>query len=495
MASTVSPIAGLKVKYTQLFYNNEWHNSKSGKTFATLNPATAEKIVDIQEADKEDVNEAVKAANKAFELTSPWRRMDASERGRLLYRLSDLVERHLAELATLETLDNGKPFATAVGDIQGAVKILRYFAGAADKVHGQTIPVDGDFFTFTKMEPIGVVGAILPWNFPFFLLCAKLAPALAAGCPLVIKPAEQTPLTSLFMCSLVKEVGFPAGVVNILPGFGPTAGDAITRHHDIEMVSFTGSTEVGRIIMSGAAQSNLKKVTLELGGKSPNIVFADCDLDHAVEMSHFALFFNMGQCCTAGSRTYVQEGIYDQFVAKSVERAKRRTVGDPFDAKNESGPQIDEEQYKKILELMESGKKQGAKLHCGGGKLGDKGYFIQPTVFSEVTDDMRIAQEEIFGPVQQIIKFKTIEEVLPRANKTTYGLAAAVFTKDIDKALTVANAVRAGTVWVNCYHVVGPQAPFGGFKQSGIGREYGEEGIKEFCEIKTVTVKIPMKHS
>jgi len=307
----------------------------------------------------------------------------------------------------------------------------------------------------------------------------------------VIKPAEQTPLTALYLASLVKEAGFPPGVINVVPGYGPTAGSAITHHMDIDKISFTGSTVVGRHIMEASSKSNLKKVTLELGGKSPLIIFSDADLDQAVDQSHFALFFNMGQCCTAASRLFVQEEIYDRFVEKAVERAKRRTVGDPFDTKNESGPQIDNEQFNKILELIESGKKEGAKLMCGGARLGDKGFFIQPTVFANVTDNMRIAKEEIFGPVQQIIKFKTMEEAIKRANDTAYGLAAGVFTQDINKALTIANSVRAGTIWVNTYHVVGGGTPFGGFRESGIGRELGEEGVHEYCEVKTVTIKLP----
>jgi len=491
----IQPLKDVKIKYTQVFINNEFVNSKSGKTFPDVNPTNGDKIVDVQEGDKADVDAAVQAARKAFALDSPWRRMDASARGELLCKLSSLITRDLQQLASLECLDVGKPFKAAVGDVMGAAKILRYFGGLADKLHGKTIPVDGDYFTYTRIEPIGVVGAILPWNFPLFLLCAKVGPALSAGCTLVIKPAEQTPLTTLHLAALALEAGLPPGVFNVVPGYGPTAGAAITLHQDIDKITFTGSTEVGRLIMKGAGESNLKKVTLELGGKSPNVVFADCDLDYAVEMSHFALFFNMGQCCTAGSRCYVQEEIYDKFVEKSVERAKRRTVGDPFDPKFESGPQVDNEQFTKILELIESGKKEGAKLLCGGGRLGEKGFFVQPTVFADVKDDMRIAREEIFGPVQQIIKFKSIEEVIPRANDTRYGLAAAVFTKDINKAITMANSLQAGTVWVNCYHVVGPQTPFGGYKESGIGREYGEEGALEYCQVKTVTVKIPHKTS
>jgi len=495
MADKIQPIKDIKIKYTQIFINNKWVNSKSGKTFPDINPVTGEKTVDIQEADKADVELAVAAAKKAFALDSPWRRIDASARGNYLAKLADLLTRDLQTLATLECLDVGKPFATAIGDIQGAAKIIRYYSGFADKICGRTIPVDGEYFTYTRMEPIGVVGAILPWNFPLFLLAAKVGPALAAGCTMVIKPAEQTPLTALHFAALVAEAGIPEGVVNVVPGYGPTAGSAMVHHADISKITFTGSTDVGRIIMKGAGESNLKKVTLELGGKSPNIIFADADLDYAVEMAHFGLFFNMGQCCTAGSRCYVQEEIYDKFLEKSVEKAKKRTVGDPFDPKFESGPQIDEDQFKKVLELIESGKKDGAKLMCGGGRVGEKGYFVQPTVFGDVKDNMRIAREEIFGPVQQIFKFKTLDEVIPRANDTNYGLAAAVFTKDIDNAITVSNSLQAGTVWVNCYHVVSPQAPFGGFKESGVGREYSEEGIKEYCQVKTVTIKIPHKTS
>jgi len=322
----------------------------------------------------------------------------------------------------------------------------------------------------------------------------KLAPALCTGNVIVLKPAEQTPLTALYVANLFVEAGLPAGVLNVVPGYGPTAGAAISSHMEIDKVAFTGSTEIGKMIQQAAGASNLKNVTLELGGKSPNIIFSDADLDYAVEMSHFALYFNQGQCCCAGSRTFVEESIYDEFVKRSVARSQKRTVGDPFNESNEQGPQVDQEQFDKILGLIESGKKEGAKLECGGGRSGDKGYFIQPTVFSGVEDNMRIAKEEIFGPVQQILKFKTLDEVVARANSTTYGLAAAVFTKDIDKALTIANSVRAGTVWVNCYDVFSAGAPFGGFKMSGNGRELGEYGLQQYSEIKTVTIKLPQKN-
>lgn len=489
------PIKNPQIRYSSLFINNEFVKAESGKTFDDINPSTFEKIATIQEGDKADVNKAVAAAKAAFELNSEWRKTDASSRGQFVNKLADLLDRDKLYLASLECLDVGKPFLQSMGDIVFAIKCLRYYAGWADKICGSTPPVDGNFFTYTRYEPVGVCAAILPWNFPLALLCWKVGQALSAGCTMVIKPAEQTPLTALYFGSLCKELGLPPGVINIVPGFGPTAGSALAYHMDVDKISFTGSTEVGRLIMKASGESNLKKVTLELGGKSPNVVFADADLDYAVEQSHIALFMNMGQCCTAGSRCYVQEEIYDKFVEKAVARAQKKTVGDPFDTKNENGPQVDEEQYKKILSLIQSGKDEKARLMCGGDRLGNIGYFIQPTVFADVTDDMRIAKEEIFGPVQQIIKFKTMEEVIPRANNTAYGLAASVFTRDINKALTYANSVRAGTIWINCYHVVQPQAPFGGYKESGIGREHGEEGVNEYCEVKTVTIAIPHKNS
>ncbi|XP_061677273.1 aldehyde dehydrogenase, mitochondrial-like isoform X2 [Syngnathoides biaculeatus] len=422
--------------------------------------------------------------------------MDASQRGLLLSRLADAVERNSAYLAELETLDNGKPYAVSYTmDLPYVVKCLRYYAGWADKWEGKTIPIDGDYFCYTRHEPIGVCGQIIPWNVPLLMQAWKLGPALATGNTVVMKVAEQTPLTALYVASLIKEVGFPEGVVNILPGMGPTAGAAIARHMDVDKVAFTGSTEVGHLIQQASGNSNLKKVTLELGGKSPNIIMSDAKMEDAVEQAHFALFFNQGQCCCAGSRTYVQADVYDEFVERSVERAKRRVVGDPFDLKTEQGPQVDEEQFNKVLGYISRGKREGAKLMCGGGVAADKGYFIQPTVFGDVHDNMTIAREEIFGPVMQILKFKTLEEVVERANDTKYGLAAGVFTKDIDKAIYIGNALRAGTVWINCYDVFGAQAPFGGYKTSGIGREMGEYGLDIYTEVKTVTMKVPQKNS
>jgi len=491
-----APIRNPEVKYTQIFINNEWCNSVSGKTFSTFNPCTEEEICKVQEGDKADVELAVKAAKNAFKLNSPWRTMDASDRGHLLYKLADLMERDRVYLASLETLDNGKPYRDSwAGDLALSIACYRYYGGFADKIHGKVIPVTGDYFSYTRHEPVGVCGQIIPWNFPLLMQAWKLGPALATGNCVVMKPAEQTPLTALYVAALIKEAGFPPGVVNIIPGYGPTAGAAISEHLDVDKVAFTGSTEVGHIIMKAAASSNLKRVTLELGGKSPNIVFADADLDLAVEKSHFGLFYNQGQCCCAGSRIFVEESIYDEFVKRSVERAKKRTVGDPWDLSVEQGPQVDKEQFDKIQDLIKSGQEEGAKMMCGGGRSGDKGFFIEPTVFVDVQDHMRIAKEEIFGPVQQIMKFKTVDEVIERANNSTYGLAASIFTTDLDKSVVVAQNLRAGTIWINDYDKFSAMTPFGGYKMSGQGRELGEYALEAYTEIKCVTTKISKKNS
>lgn len=492
MATTVMAAADtrIEVKATKLLINNQWVDAASGKTFPTVNPSTGDVICQVAEADQRDVDRAVTAARLAFE-RGPWRRMSAAERGGMLLKLADLIERNAEELARLESLDNGKPYKVALAaDLPLTVACYRYYAGWADKIQGKTIPISGNYFCYTRPEPVGVVGQVIPWNFPLLMQAWKLAPALACGNTVVLKPAEQTPLTALRVGELIVEAGFPEGVVNILPGYGPTAGQAIARHMDVDKVAFTGSTEVGHLIMEAAAQTNLKRVTLELGGKSPNIVFADADMNQAVEGSHFALFFNQGECCCAGSRLFVEEKAYDEFVERSVDRASKRTVGDPFDANTEQGPQVDEAQFDKVMSYIDAGKREGAKLMCGGERAGERGYFVQPTVFADVKDDMKIAQEEIFGPVMSIIKFRDVDEVVERANKTMYGLAAAVWTRDIGKAHAVANGVRAGTVWVNCYDVFDAGAPFGGFKQSGIGRELGEYGLQQYTEIKTVTVKL-----
>ncbi|RVE49155.1 hypothetical protein evm_006162 [Chilo suppressalis] len=478
------------IKYTKLFINNEWVDAVSKKTFPTINPQDETVITQVAEGDKADIDIAVAAAKKAFHRYSEWRTMDASQRGRLLLKLADLIERDYKYLADLETLDNGKPVKQAEGEVQWSAGIIRYYAGKADKILGSTIPADGDVLSFTLKEPVGVCAQIIPWNYPIPMMSWKLAPALAAGCTIIVKPAEQTPLTALAIAALIKEAGFPPGVVNVVPGYGPTAGAALTHHPDVDKVAFTGSTEVGRIVLGAASAVNLKRVTLELGGKSPLVVFNDADVEKAAQIAHAAAFANGGQCCCAGTRTYVQSGIYDQFVQKAAEIAKNRSVGNPFDDVQQ-GPQIDKDMFQKVLHYIAAGKESGARCLVGGDKLGSKGYYIKPTVFADVKDNMKIAREEIFGPVQSIFKFETFEEVVDRANDTNYGLGAGVITNDITTALSFAKQVRAGSVWINTYDHVTSQTPFGGFKDSGLGRELGEDGINQYLEIKTVTLGLP----
>ncbi|KAI5701599.1 hypothetical protein M8J76_009541 [Diaphorina citri] len=473
-----------------LFINNAFVDAVSGRTFPTINPATEDKIADVAEADKADVDKAVESAKAAFKRGSVWRNLDASGRGKLIYKLAELIDKNVDYLASLETLDNGKPYEDSIFDLGCASDTFRYFAGWCDKIEGSTIPSDGPYFTYTRKEPVGIVGQIIPWNYPVLMLAWKWGPALAAGCPVLLKPAEQTPLTALYVAALTQQAGFPDGVISVLPGYGPTAGAAIASHPDISKVAFTGSTEVGHSIMAAAAASNLKRVSLELGGKSPLVICADADVDMAVEIAHNAIFANHGQNC---SRTYVQEDIYDTFVKKAAEKAAARKVGDPFDKSVQQGPQVDAEMFTKVLNYIKSGVEQGGKLEAGGKRKGDKGYFIEPTVFSNVTDDFKIAREEIFGPVQTIIKFKTLDEVIERANDTKYGLASGIVTTNIDTANTFAHAINAGSVWINCYDAVVPQAPFGGFKESGIGRELGKAALDEYTELKTVTTKITYK--
>ncbi|KAG5893698.1 hypothetical protein JTB14_017805 [Gonioctena quinquepunctata] len=484
----------IKVKYNKLFIDNEFVDAVQKKTFPVLNPTNGKVIVEVAEANKEDVDKAVAAAKVAFSRGSEWRSMDASKRGTLINKLADLISRDTNELAALEALDNGKPYENAIFEIGYAVDVLRYYAGYCDKIHGNTIPADGGFFSLTRKEPMGVVGQIIPWNYPLMMMVWKLGPALAAGCTIILKPAEQTPLTALAAAALSREAGFPKGVINVLPGYGPTAGAAIAQHHEIKKVAFTGSTEVGHLIMEYAAKSNLKCVALELGGKSPLVVFDDADVNEAVEIAHEAIFANHGQNCCAGSRTFVQSGIYDEFVKKSAAKAKARKVGNPFESGVQQGPQVDKPSLDKILRMVESGIKQGAKVEAGGQRIGNEGYFVQPTVFSNVTDDMTIAKEEIFGPVQSILRFDTLEEVIERANNTCYGLAAGVISKNINNALIFAQAVEAGSVWVNCYDAITPQTPFGGYKQSGIGRDLGEDSLKEYLQTKTISIKVPVRN-
>jgi aldehyde dehydrogenase (NAD+) len=491
---------------TQLFINGKFVDAISGRTYETTNPVTEEAIIRVAEAGEEDVDAAVRAAHHAFH-KGEWGKTTAYKRSRLMMKLADLMERDQALLAALETLDNGKPFTHSYHvDLALSIHCFRYFAGFADKIEGKTFefggPVSqqkGDIVAYTRHEPVGVVGQIIPWNFPLLMAAWKLGPALAVGCAVVLKLAEQTPLTGLYLAKLAQEAGYPAGALNVLSGWGDKTTDgkvgpgvALVAHKLVDKIAFTGSTAVGRHIMKAAADT-FKRVTLELGGKSPNIIFPDADLDAAVQGAHNGLFFNQGQCCCAGSRVLVHEDIYDEFVKRSVELAKARKVGDPYAPDTAQGPQVSKEQFDIVMGYIESGKKDGAKCVAGGERAGDKGYFVQPTVFADVGADMKIWQEEIFGPVMCIKKFKSIDEVVDMANDTIYGLAAAVWTKDIGTAQEIIQRVRAGTIWVNCYNVFDNGAPFGGFKASGLGREGGEYSLRNYTEVKQVTMQYKPK--
>ena len=435
-----------------------------------------------------DIDLAVKAARKA--LNGVWAETLPSVRGQMLAKLADLFDEHVDTLAAIESLDNGKALSMAKVDIGLSSGCLRYYGGWADKIHGKVIDTDPETFNYTRHEPVGVCGQIIPWNFPILMWAWKIGPALATGNTVVLKTAEQTPLSALYAATLVEKAGIPAGVVNIVSGFGKIAGAALSAHMDVDKVAFTGSTVVGRTILQAAAKSNLKKVTLELGGKSPNIVFNDANIEDAISWVNFGIFFNHGQCCCAGSRIYVQSGIYDKFIEQFRARTAKNVVGDPFAADTFQGPQVSKLQFDRIMNYIQSGKESGAKLETGGERHGNEGYFIQPTIFSGVSEDMKIMQEEIFGPVCSISKFETEEEVIKKGNETTYGLAAAVHTTNLNTALRVSNSLKAGTVWVNCYNMLSYQVPFGGFKESGIGRELGKYALANYTQVKSVRMRL-----
>jgi acyl-CoA reductase-like NAD-dependent aldehyde dehydrogenase len=478
---------------SQLFINGEFTDARSGETFATINPATEEKIADVASAGVDDVDAAVRAARTQMEPGSEWQKMKPRDRAKVMWRLADMLSARAEEIGRIETIDNGKPiFESQYVDTPAAAECLYYFAGWSGKVTGETIPVSDGAFTYTLREPVGVVGAITPWNFPLMLAVWKIAPALACGNAVVIKPASNTSLSLLKFAEYAKEAGLPAGVLNVVPGRGSVVGNAIVDHPGVDAITFTGSTEVGRGLMARAAKT-LKKVALELGGKSPNIVFADADLDAAAKGALNAIFYGKGEVCAAGSRLLVEEGAHEELMAKVIERANKMTAGDPLHPKTRLGAIVSKEQMETVLSYIEAGKSEGAKLVAGGARTDigtGKGYFVQPTIFDDVQVEHRISREEIFGPVLATIKFKDAEDAIAKGNATVYGLAAAVWTRDVSKAHRIARAIKAGTVWVNTYNLYDPALPFGGFKESGFGRDQGKDALEKYTQTKSVWVNL-----
>ncbi len=477
-----------------LLIDGQWVPAQSGKTFASINPATEETLAEVAHGEAADIEQAVQAARRAFDEDSEWRRMNASDRGKVIWRIGDLIEQHAEELAMLESLDNGKPLAVAkAADVPLAADLFHYMAGWPTKIEGNTVPISaipapGEYHAYTLRDPVGVVGQIIPWNFPLLMAAWKLGPVLACGCTVVLKPAEQTPLSALRLGELMQEAGVPNGVVNIVTGYGD-AGAALAAHDDVDKVAFTGSTEVGRLIVKAAA-GNLKKVSLELGGKSPNVVYADADMEGAIAGAAHGVFFNHGQCCNAGTRLYVQKEVYDDVVAGVSEAAKKIKLGPGTDPEAEMGPLISDEQFDKVLGYLQAGKEAGASAAVGGDRGADRGYFVQPTILENTTPDMSVVREEIFGPVACAIPFESPEELMPEANDSAYGLAAGVFTRDISKAHRTAKRLRAGTVWINTYHVFDAAMPFGGYKESGWGREMGHQVLDNYLETKSVVTAL-----
>ena len=486
----------IQSKFTpgKLFINGRQEDASSGKTIDVINPATGDLLTTVPDGEAPDVDRAVAAARASFEKKS-WRGMDPSKKEKILWDIADLLVKHKDELAALESMENGKTLREAAGaDVGPAVDAFRYYAGWVRKLYGETIPVDGPYLNYTLREPVGVVGAIVPWNYPLQLAVWKVAPALACGCSIVLKPSEMTPLTALKLAKLCMEAGLPEGALNVVTGYGHTAGEALGRHMDVDKVSFTGSTRTGRALLKASAESNLKRVSLELGGKSPNIVFPDADMDAAMKSAFWGIFSNKGEICSAGSRLLLHADIYDKFLAGMVSRAKRMKVGDPLDKGTAMGSQISAVQMERILGYIRSGVEEGAKLECGGERdtegSNGKGFFVKPTVFSQVKPQMKIAQQEIFGPVLSAIRFESPDEAVSIANGTIYGLVSAVWTKDIKLAHRMAGEIKAGTVWINTYNGFDTGSPFGGYKQSGFGRDLGMHALEQYTNVKSVWVAL-----
>ncbi|WP_458355263.1 aldehyde dehydrogenase family protein [Peribacillus frigoritolerans] len=473
----------------KLLINGELVEAASGKTFETLDPSNGKVLAVVSEAGPEDVDKAVKAARTAFD-NGPWKKMSASERSRLIYKLADLMEEHKEALAQLDTLDNGKPIGeTTNADVPLAIDHFRYYAGWTTKIVGQTIPVAGNYFNYTRHEAVGVVGQIIPWNFPLLMAAWKLGAALATGCTIVLKPAEQTPLSALYLGQLALEAGFPPGVLNVIPGYGETAGSPLVDHPEVDKIAFTGSTSVGKMIMRQAS-GTVKKISLELGGKSPNIILPDADMSKAIPGALMGIMFNQGQVCCAGSRLYIQKKSYDNVVADLVSHAKNIKQGAGLDPTTQIGPLVSGEQLERVGSYIEKGKSEGAEVVTGGNYGQGEGYFVTPTIFAGVEDEMTIAKEEIFGPVVAAMPFDDLDDVINRANNSEYGLAAGLWTQDVKKAHYVANELKAGTVWVNCYNAFDAASPFGGYKQSGIGREMGSYALDNYTEVKSVWINL-----
>ena len=479
---------------SKLFVNGSFLESTSATRIEVRNPATGELISTVPDANAADVDKAVAAARASFE-SKAWRGKDSSEKERILWRLADIMDAHKEELAAFVSLENGKTLREALrADVNPAIDAVRYYAGWVRRIFGETIPVDGPYLNFTMREPVGVVGAIVPWNYPVCIAMWKLAPARACGCSVVLKPSELTPLTALKIAGYAMEAGIPEGVLNVVTGYGPTTGEAMSRHMDIDKISFTGSIRTARSLMKASGESNLKRLSLELGGKNPNIIFPDADLNEALKSAFSGIFSNKGEVCSSGSRLLLHQDIHDQFLGMLVAKAKAMKVGDPLDAASEMGSQISEAQMKRILGYLEAGRREGATVMCGGERDTEgakaKGYFIKPTIFSGVTPEMKIAQEEIFGPVLSVIKFKDADQAVSIANGTIYGLVSAVWTKDIQLAMRMAADIKAGSVWINTYNGFDSASPFGGYKQSGFGRDLGAYALEQYTNVKSVWIAL-----